>query len=183
MPGLLTKAALVSLVLVVAASASAHRYRRHRPRAAEPAPAALSIDKRDRLVAVPGPFKERPYWLALAQCGGIYFKLNTLYADAAVQARVVTPNVRVNQEFTRKLNEAISIATAFFDAAQRFLMTDRDIGRDAAILTYDGASRAAGERLSTIERGLAAVRACPALYRACRRAYARACSEPLPSLH
>ena len=64
--------------------------------------APVSIDKRDSLVAAPGPFNGRPYWLALAQCGGIYFKLNTLYTDAAVRARVVKPDPKANAELTPK---------------------------------------------------------------------------------
>jgi hypothetical protein len=131
------------------------------------------------MVSLPGTFSGRPYWLALAECGGTYFKLNALYTDAAVHARVVNPDPHANAEFTRKLNEAIRIATTYFDAAERFLATDRGLDRNNAVLTYDGQSRAAGDRVKTIEAGLAAAKACPALYQACEQAYAKACSEKL----
>ena len=164
--------------LVVTTSADAQRYHRRLPRESETATPPASIDKRDSLVTA-GAFKGRAYWLALAQCGGIYFKLNTLYTDAAVHARVVTPDPHANADYTRKLNEAISVATAYFDAATRFLMTDRAIERDNAILTYDGQSRAAGERLKTIDEALSAAKSCPVLYRGCEQAYPKACSAPL----
>ena len=42
-------------------------------------------------------------------------------------------------------------------------MTDRGIERDDAVLTYDGQSRAAGDRAKTIDEALAAANSCPAL--------------------
>jgi hypothetical protein len=127
----------------------------------------------------PKPFNGRPYWLGLAECGGIYFKLKLLYTDAAVHARVVHPDARANAEFTRKLNEAIRTATTYFDAAERFLMADRGVERADAVLTYQGQARAAGERLKTPEAALAAAKACPVLYHACRQAFPKQCSEHL----
>ncbi|MGB6538407.1 MAG: hypothetical protein WBF58_20875 [Xanthobacteraceae bacterium] len=178
---ILPKCTLIALVLITALVAvtagKAQRYRR-RGREVERTP-PVSVDRRDRIVAIAGPFNGRPYWLALAQCGGIYFKLNTLYTDAAVRARVVRPDPGANAEFTRKLNEAINTATLYLEAAETFLETDRGLGRDDAILTYDGQSRAAGDRVKTIDAALAAAKACPALYGACRSAYAKACSRPL----
>ncbi|HTV36991.1 MAG TPA: hypothetical protein VMF12_11230 [Xanthobacteraceae bacterium] len=179
MPGPLAKWALVALVLLAATSAQAQHHRRREPRAAEPATPPVSVDKRDSIVAAPGAFSGRPYWLALAECGGIYFKLNVLYTDAAVRARVVKPDPHANAEYTKKLNEAISIATAYFSAAETFLRTDRGLGRDDAILTYDPQSRAAGDREKTIDAALAAAKACPALYHACRAAYPKACGATL----
>ena len=183
MPGMLAKAALLTLALIVATSADAQTTRRKRePVRAEPAPPAVPVDKRDSVVAAPGAFGGRPYWLALAQCGGIYFRLNLLYTDAAVHARVVKPDPKANAEFTKKLNEAIKIATAYFDGAERFLMTDRGIERADAVLTYDGQSRAAGERLKTVEAALAAAKSCPALYQVCQADHAKQCREPLVPL-
>lgn len=180
MPGMLAKAALLTLALIVATSADAQTTRRKRePGRTEPAPPAVPVDKRDSVVAAPGAFGGRPYWLALAQCGGIYFRLNVLYTDAAVHARVVKPDPKANAEFTKKLNEAIKIATAYFDGAERFLMTDRGIERADAVLTYDGQSRAAGERLKTVEAALAAAKSCPALYQACQAEHAKQCREVL----
>jgi hypothetical protein len=179
---MIAKAAVVALALFVAttgAQGQTTRYKREQRRAPEPAPLSVPIDKRDAVVTAPGAFNGRPYWLALAECGGIYFKLNVLYTDAAVHARVVKPDPKANTEYTKKLNEAIRTATTYFNGAERLLMTDRGIERADAVLTYAGQSRAAGERLKTIEAALAGVKACPALYQACREAYPKQCSEPL----
>jgi len=172
-------AVLLAIALIAATSAQAQTHRRREPREVERPPPAVPIDKRDSVVAAAGTYGGRPYWLVLAQCGGIYFKLNTLYTDLAVHARADKPDPRANAEYTRKLNEAIRTATAFFYGAERFLMTDRGLERAEAVLTYDGQSRAAGDRVKTIDAALAAAKACPVLYQACREAYPRACSEPL----
>jgi hypothetical protein len=181
------KAAIATLVLIsaavliaVSASAQTRHHRRERePKETErPAPAA-SIDKRDTTVTQPGAFAGKPYWLALAQCGGAYFKLNVLYTALAVQARAVKPDPKLNTEYTKKLNDAIKTATAFFTGAERFLMTDRGIERIDAVLIYDEQSRAVADRIKTIDAGLNAARACPALYQACQDAHAKACSETL----
>jgi hypothetical protein len=179
---MIAKAMVFALALAVstaAAQAQATRHKRER-RPVEPPPApAVPIDKRDAVVAMPGGFNGRPYWLALAQCGGIYFKLNIFYTDAAVHARVVKPDAAANAEYSKKLTEAIRTATTYFDGAEHFLMNDRGIERGDAVLTYDGQSRAAGERLKTVDAALAAAKPCPALYRACQQAYAKQCYEPL----
>jgi hypothetical protein len=183
MPGMTAKAMLFTFALMIAATgAHAQTGMRHKRehRAVEPPVPPVSIDKRDSVVAMPGALAGRPYWLALAQCGGVYFKLNILYTDAAVRARVVKPDPRANAEFTKKLNEAIRTATTYFDGAEHFLMNDRGLERADAVLTYDGQSRAAGERLKTIEAALTAAKACPALYQACQQAYSKQCYEPLP---
>jgi hypothetical protein len=184
MPETFAKAAAVALVLIiVAATAQAQttRNKRDQRRAVpEPAVPAVPVDKRDSVVTAPGPFNGRPYWLALAQCGGIYFKLNILYTDAAVQARVVKPDPKANSEYTKKLQEAIKTATTYFDGAEHFLITERGLERADAVLTYDGQSRAAGDRLKTVEAALAAAKVCPALYYGCREAFAKQCSESLP---
>jgi len=185
MPGMPTKAVLFALALIVATSAAAQTRRKHVPEAepergerAIPAPAA---DKRDTMVTGTGVSNGRlPYWAALAQCGGIYFKLNTFYTDAAVRARVVKPDPRANDEYTRKLNEAIKTATVFFDGAERFLMTDRNIERSDAVLIYDGQSRAAGERLKSIDAALAAAKSCPGLYQTCQATHPKECNERVP---
>jgi hypothetical protein len=184
MLGILAKAACIAIALMVATGADAQTHRKRGPREVDRPPPAAALDKRDSIVAAgaAGAFSGRPYWLALAECGGIYFKLNTLYTDAAVHARVVKPDPKADAEYTRKLGEAIKIATAYFDAAERFLMTDRGVERIDAVLTYDGQSHAAGERLKTIDAALAAAKACPLLYQACREAYPKTCSEPLAPL-
>ena len=180
---IVTKAVLVGLmVLLAATSADAQRHHRRTHKEVERPPPQVAADKRDTLVATPGPFAGKPYWLALAQCGGSYFKLNTLYTDAAVHARVVHPDPRANATFTKNLQEAISLATTFYNGAEKFLETDRGLDRDNAVLTYDGPARAAGDKDKSIEAGLAAVKACPALYQACQAAYPKACSGTLVPL-
>jgi len=182
MPGTMAKAVMLTLALVVAAGsveAQTTRQKLQQQRKPEPATPAVPADPRDAVVAAPGAFSGRPYWLALAQCGGIYFKLNVLYTDIAVHARVVKPDPKIDTEYTKKLNEAINAATVFFDGANQFLMTDRGIERDDAVLIYDGQSRAAGDRAKTIDEALAAARSCPALYAACQQAHAKECSEEL----
>jgi len=181
MLGIVAKAALIVLALVVATSADAQSRRSKRePKDVERPAAAPPVDKRDTVVAIQGsPFNGRPYWFLLAQCGGIYFKLNLLYTDTAVRARSVKPDPKVNTEFTKKLNEAIRTATTYFDAVERFLMTDRGVERTNAVLTYDPHARTAGDRFKTVDAALNAVKACPALYQACQQAYPKACSEPL----
>lgn len=181
MRGIIAKAAIVVAVLVVATNADAQRHHRRVHRETERAP-PVSVDKRDSMVTAPGAFAGKPYWLVLAQCGGIYFKLNTLYTDAAVHARVVHPDPHANAVFTKKLQEAISIATTFFNAAASFLMTDRGLERDNAVLTYDGPSRAAGDRVKTIDAALEAAMSCPRLYQACTASHPKACSGTLGPL-
>jgi hypothetical protein len=165
--------------VVTTADAQSRRHREHEPKEAEhPAP-TVPADKRDSVVAAAGAYAGRPYWLALAQCGGVYFKLNQLYTDIAVHARAVKPDPRLNNEYTKKLNDAIKAATTFFTGAEHFLMTDRGVERVDAVLTYDQQSLAVGDRLKTIDAALNAAKACPPLYQACQEAYPKACSEPL----
>lgn len=183
------RTAVKSALLVAAIAAagtgaqaqSRHRIERERePKQVDrPAP-AVAGDKRDRVVAAPSPFAGRSYWLSLAQCGGVYFKLNELYSDVAVHARVVKPDPKLNTEYTKKLNEAIDLATSFYDAAGRFLMADRNIERDDAVLLYEGQARAAGDRAKSIDQALATARSCPVLYAACQAAHPKECSGPLP---
>jgi hypothetical protein len=170
---------IVALVATTRADAQTHRRQQREPKAVEhPAPPA-PVDKRDSVVTPAGAFTGKPYWLALAQCGGIYFKLNVLYTDIAVHARVTKPDPKLNAEVTKKLNDAIRVATIYFNAAERYLMTDRGLERVDAVLIYDEQSRAAGDHVKTIDAALAAAQVCPALYAACQGANAKACSEPL----
>jgi hypothetical protein len=182
MPHVFAKALPAALALTLAATALHAQGRSARERRpAEPAAPTVAVDKRDSVVGAPGPYSGRAYWLALAECGAIYFKLNTLYTDVAVRARVVKPDPRINAEYTKKLTEAIKTATIFFNGAERFLMTDRGLERADAVLTYDNPSRAVADRVKTIDAGQAAVQSCPALYHACRDAFAKQCSESLPA--
>jgi hypothetical protein len=195
---LLTKAALLVAVLAVvlalatSARAQSHRHRERGSATESERPAApVSADKRDAVVAASGASMGKPYWLVLAQCGGIYFKLNVLYTDIAVHARVTKPDPTLNNEVTKKLNDAIRTATSFYTAAERFLMTDRGIERTDAVLIYNDQARAAGDRFkaaseeaaavnSAISAALSAAKSCPVLYQACQAAYPKACSDQLP---
>jgi len=180
MSGTFAKAALLTIALVAATSADALTRRKREPREAAPPPVpAVSVDRRDSVVVAPGPFNGKPYWLALAQCGGAYFKLNVFYTDVATHARV-KPDPKTAAEYTKKLTDAIKTATMYFNGAERFLMTDRGVERLDAVLIYDPQSRATGDRLKTVDAALAAALACPALYAACQAAYPKACSERLP---
>jgi hypothetical protein len=58
-------------------------------------------------------------------------------------------------------------------------MNERGLERTGAVLTYDNQSRAAGDRVKSIDAGLAAAKDCPVLYQACREAFPKMCSEPL----
>jgi hypothetical protein len=183
MRAVFTKVALGILALTVVTNAGAQTRRDRAPRDVDRAPPvpAVPVDKRDSTVLMPGAFNGKPYWLALAQCGGTYFKLNTLYAEAAAQARVIKPDPKATAEYTRDFKDAIRVATIYFDASERFLMTDRGVERTDAVITYDPQSRAAGDRLKTVEAAKAAAQACPAFYQSCQGAYPKACSERLPT--
>jgi hypothetical protein len=184
MPKYVATLALVmsAIIAVTSAQAQTRRQQQRGPKDVEhPAP-PVPVDKRDSTVTAAGAFAGRPYWLALAQCGGVYFKLNVLYTDIAVHARAVKPDPKLNAEYTKKLEEAIKTATVYFNGAERFLMTDRGLERVDAVLIYDEQARAAGDRLKTIDAALTAAQACPVLYQACQQANAKACSETLSPL-
>jgi hypothetical protein len=177
-------AGLLALAVLAGATDALAQATRRKPPSKPPEPPAptIPIDKRDSVVTSPGLFNGRPYWLALAECGGIYFKLNIFYTDAAVHARVVKPDPHANAEFSKKLKEAIDVATTYFDGAEHFLMAQRGLERTDAVLTYDKTSRAAGDRLKSIDAALAAAKDCPAIYHACQEAFSKQCSEPLSPL-
>lgn len=186
---LLITIVLLGVTMLSATMSAQAQSRRHRERgpgqeADRPAP-AVPVDRRDSVVAAPGAYSGKPYWLVLAQCGGIYFKLNVLYTDVAVHARVTKPDPVLNNEVTRKLNEAIRLTTIYYTAAERFLMADRGIERTDAVLAYYEQARAAGDRIkgsdtaAAILAGQAAEKACPVLYQACQAAYPKACSDQI----
>src|SRR5262245_33708602 len=171
---------LALAALVMASSADAQSRKRNREREREPAaPAAPAPDKRDRLVSAPGtPFNGRAYWQALAQCGGIYFRLNSLYSSAAIQAKVVKPDAAANAAFNKKSDAARRTATAFFEAAERYLVADRGLAREEAIMTYDARATAEGDSHKTVVAAEQANTPCPALYEACRGVSEKICTEP-----
>lgn len=170
-------ALLLALAVVATATDSlAQRKKRERERE-RPAP-SQPVDKRDRVVNATGtPFHGRPFWLAMAQCGGIYFRLSTLYEEAAIQVRAAKPDPKLAAQSLAKAAQERKRATAFFVAAEGFLMADRGMAKEEAILTYDPRAWEAGERLKSIEAAVQAARACPALYRACTQSFGKLCPE------
>jgi hypothetical protein len=150
-----------------------------RPKKTEqPAPAPIPGDKRDRTVTAPGsPFNGRSYWQAAAQCGGIYFKLNTVYSEAAITAKVIKPDPPAFTRLSKDAEGAAATATAFFDVSERFLAADRKLARDEAVMTYDPVASSAGERLKSAEAALQAAKPCAELYRTCRSAFPQICND------
>jgi hypothetical protein len=135
-------------------------------------------DKRDRTVAAPGTaFHGKAYWQATAQCGGIYYKIGTIYSDNAIKAKVVKPDPAAYATISKSANTTARTATAFFEAAEHFLIADRKVARDEAVLTYDPVASAAGERVKSLETGTQALKGCPELYQTCRAAHPRMCND------
>src|SRR5262249_49787207 len=123
------------------------------------------------------PFNGKAYWQATAQCGGIYFKLGSAYAESAIKAKVVKPDPAAYSQLTRDADAASRTATAFFEAAERFLIADRKLGRDQAVITYDRVASDSGDRLKTIEAAAQAAKPCTELYKTCRGAYPQVCND------
>jgi hypothetical protein len=165
-------------IAIAAAAISAAEAARRPKKQDEAAPIATPGDKRDRLVAAPGtPFNGRAYWQATAQCGGIYFRLNTLYSDAAITAKVIKPDPAAFTRFSKEADGASTNATTFFEASEHFLVADRKLARQEAVLTYDAVAHTAGDRLKSIDAALQATKPCPELYKVCRGAYPQACGD------
>jgi len=166
------------LLLALSSAADAQSKRRGKKQQEEAAPAPAPVDKRDRLINAPGtPFNGRAYWQAAAQCGGVFFKLGTLHSDAAVRAKVVKPDPAAYASLTKDAGTANRSATAFFEAAERFLIADRKLNREEAITIYDGVASATGDRAKTADAAAAAAKSCPELYQVCHGAYPQVCGE------
>jgi hypothetical protein len=173
----ITMATILLLALSSLADAQSRR-RSKTKKQEEAAPAAAPVDKRDRVVNAPGTaFNSRAYWQATARCGGIYFKLGALHSDAAVRAKVVKPDPAAYASLSKDANAANRSATAFFEAAERFLIADRKITRDEAVMAYDPVSSTSGDRVKSVEAAAAAAKTCPELYQVCHGAYPQVCSE------
>jgi len=172
--------ALASILLLAVSSVAdaASSKRRAKKQHEEAAPASSPVDKRDRVVNAPGtPFNGRAYWQAAAQCGGIYFKIGTIQSDAAARAKVVKPDPAAFASLTKDAYAANRTATAFFEAAERFLIADRKLSREEAVTTYDGVSAASGDRQKTADAAAQAARQCPDLYQTCHSAFPQVCTE------
>lgn len=168
----------IAAMLVIALSSLAAAETKRRPKKPDVAPPPAPADRRDRVVNAPGTlFNGKAWWQATAQCGGIYFKLGTVYSDAAIRAKVVKPDPAAYSTFTRDASSASKTATAFFEAAERFLIADRKLARDEAVITYDVVASANGDRLKTADAAVQAAKPCPELYQACRGAFPQVCND------
>lgn len=171
-------ATILLLALSSVADAQSKKRGKKQQKQEDAAPAAAPVDRRDRLVAAPGtPFNGRAYWQAAAQCGGTYFKLGTLHSEAAVRAKVVRPDPAAFTSLSKDARAANRSATAFFEAAERFLIADRKLSREDAVLTYDAVAGASGDRMKTVDAAVQFVKPCPELYVACHGAYPQVCPE------
>lgn len=167
-------ATILLIGLNLAAAESNRRPRKQEPPPPPPTPA----DKRDRAVAAPGsPFNGKAYWQAAAQCGGIYFRISTVYAESAVRAKVIKPDPAAYTQFTKDADGAGRTATAFFDVAERFLAGDRKLSRDEAVVTYDRLASETGDRLKSIEAAQQAAKPCLDLYKTCRGNFPQICND------
>jgi len=170
--------AVTLIALAIAATLSTADAARRLKKQEDAAPAPTPGDKRDRVVTAPGtPFNGRAFWQAAAQCGGIYFRLNTLYSDAAISAKVIKPDPAAFTRLSRDADGASVNATAFFDVSERFLVADRKVSREDAVVTYDNAAHTAGDRFKSVEAALQGAKPCPELYRVCRGAFPQVCND------
>ena len=130
---------------------------------------ATSATGRWRLPArrsMAGPFGRRPRNAAASISSS-----TPLYSDAAISAKVIRPDPAAYTRLTKDADGAAARATAFFDVSERFLVADRKVARDEAVMTYDPVASSAGDRLKSVEAALQAAKPCPELYQACRGAY------------
>ena len=98
-------AAILSIALSSLAAAQSQTKRRSGKQDAPPP--ATPADKRDRVVSAPGTaFNGKAWWQAAATCGGIYFKLGTVYSDAAIRAKVVKPDPAAYASLTKDADGA-----------------------------------------------------------------------------
>jgi len=173
-----TIATILLLALSSVADAQSKRRGKKQQKQEQAAPAATPVDRRDRLVSAPGtPFNGRAYWQAAAQCGGLYFRVGTLQSEAAVRAKVVRPDPAAFASLSKDAGAANRSATAFFEAAERFLIADRKLSREEAVVTYDPVAGASGDRMKTVDAAVAAAKPCPDLYQTCHGAYPQICPE------
>ena len=170
--------AVLLIALAIAATLSTADAARRVKKQDDAAPAPAPGDKRDRVVTAPGtPFNGRAFWQAAAQCGGIYFRLNTLYSEAAISAKVIKPDPAAFTRLSKDADGASTNATTFFDVSERFLVSDRKVAREDAVITYDNLAHAIGDRFKTVEAALQAAKPCPELYKVCRGAFPQVCND------
>ena len=169
--------AVTAIFAIAVATLSAADAARRLKKQDDAAPAPTPGDKRDRVVTAAGTFNGKTYWQAAAQCGGIYFRLNTLYSEAAISAKVIKPDPAAFTRLSKEAEGASVNATTFFDVSERFLVADRKVAREDAVMTYDAVAHLAGERFKSVEAALQAAKPCPDLYKVCRGAFPQVCND------
>jgi hypothetical protein len=90
---------------------------------------------------------------------------------------VVRPDPAAYASLNRDAGAANRRATAFFDAAERFLTADRKLSREEAILTYDSVAGTSGDRAKTVDAALLAAKPCPDFYQTCHGDHPQICPE------
>ncbi len=90
---------------------------------------------------------------------------------------MVKPDPAAYAQLTKEADGASKTATAFFEAAERFLIADRKLARDEAVMTYDAVATTDGDRLKTVEAAVQAAKPCPELYKTCRGAFPQVCND------
>ena len=87
------------------------------------------------------------------------------------------PDPAAYASLTKDANTANRSATAFFETAERFLIADRKVTREEAVIAYEPVASASGDRVKTVEAAAAAAKPCPELYQTCHGAFPQVCSE------
>jgi hypothetical protein len=169
---------LAAIVAIAAGTLSAAEAARRPKKQEDAAPVSTPGDKRDRTVTAPGsPFNGRVFWQAAAQCGGIYFRLNTIYAEGAITAKITKPDPAAFTKLSKDADGASTTATIFFEMAERILIADRKLERSEAVLVYDVAAQNAGDRLKSADAAIQATKPCPELYKVCHGAFPQICPD------
>jgi choline kinase len=90
---------------------------------------------------------------------------------------VIKPDPAAFTRLSKDADGASVNATAFFDVSERFLVADRKVTREDAVMTYDNVAHSAGDRFKSVEVALQAAKPCPELYNVCRGAFPQVCND------
>ena len=90
---------------------------------------------------------------------------------------MVRPDPAAFTSLSKEMGAANRSATAFFEAAERFLIADRKLSREDAVLTYDSVAGVSRDRVKTVDAAAQAARPCPELYLTSHGAYPQVCPE------
>ena len=149
-----------------------------RMRKQDEAAPATPADKRDRAVVAPGtPFNGQSLLAGRrAMRRHLFQARHSLFGLRGPREGDQAGSRRL-RAFTKEADEASKTATVFFTAAERFLIADRKLARDEAVLTYDPLATQNGDRLKTVEAALQAAKPCAELYKICRGAFPQVCND------